>query len=249
MYQDVTCHLRKHNNTPHLFMLRSTLHAAQQLYRISHFVAKQIGPGHSEAVYQKAMALALQHENVRNHCEYCVPVPYYPEYPETTTSFHVGSERIDILFYDTVDKVHVVELKAVSANLSPASIPPSPNKIMPPSHVQLLKYVRLLHHHPDMQEKLVTGYVINFRQSVTFGAPDEMEVEFDAYDVTNKEWLFRFNTPLPPLSIPPTLNLEPLTVPPILNLEEISVNSFIELEKQTSVDTNADVKIAGRDGC
>lgn len=181
-------------------------------------VARQLGPGHSEAVYQKATSLMLQAHNRTHHCEYHVPVPFQPhvlggvdtlaasravappayalDTPAATasvtasTAFHVGSERIDILLYDDDCKAHVVELKAVGASLSPKRDPVPPDQTMPAAHVQLLKYVRLLRQDPRTHDALAAGYVVNFRQSVTFGAPEAMPVEFDVYDCASERWTF-----------------------------------------------------------
>ena len=178
-------------------------------------VARQLGPGHSEAVYQKATSLMLQAHNRTHHCEYHVPVPFRPHIlgnmdslkasrsvtplmyalnPMTEVTdakaFHVGSERIDILMYDDDCKAHVVELKAVGASLSPKRDPVPPDQTMPAAHVQLLKYVRLLKQDSRTDNALAAGYVINFRQSVTFGTPDVMPVEFDVYDCVSERWTF-----------------------------------------------------------
>ena len=181
-------------------------------------VARQLGPGHSEAVYQKATSLMLQAHNRTHHCEYHVPVPFRPHVlggvdtlsasravappahaldttaetagVTTSTAFHVGSERIDILLYDDDCKAHVVELKAVGGSLSPKRDPVPPDQTMPAAHTQLLKYVRLLRQDPRTQDALVAGYVVNFRQSVTFGAPEAMPVEFDVFDCASKQWTF-----------------------------------------------------------
>lgn len=181
-------------------------------------VARQLGPGHSETVYQKATSLMLQAHNRTHHCEYHVPVPFRPHVlggvdtlaasravtspayaldtaadtagATASTAFHVGSERIDILLYDDECKAHVVELKAVGASLSPKRDPVPPDQTMPAAHVQLLKYVRLLRQDPRTHDALVAGYVVNFRQSVTFGAPEAMPVEFDVYDCASERWAF-----------------------------------------------------------
>ena len=178
-------------------------------------VARQLGPGHSEAVYQKATSLMLQAHNRTHHCEYHVPVPFRPHVvggvdsleasrsvapsayaldmaadKSVAPSFHVGSERIDILLYDDDCKLHVVELKAVGASLSPKREPVPPDQTMPAAHVQLLKYVRLLKQDSRTHDAIAAGYMVNFRQSVTFGAPNSMPVEFDVYDCTSEQWTF-----------------------------------------------------------
>lgn len=152
--------------------------------------AAALGPGHSEAVYQKAVALGLQHANVSHHCEYHVPVSFEPV--DGAGSFHIGSERIDVLFYDERQRVHVVELKAVAASVSPKR--GAPSQAMPAAHVQLQKYVRLLHR---TGVEVCTGYVVNFRQAVSLREPEAMTLEFDTYDVATRTWTFGVDVPSP----------------------------------------------------
>lgn len=162
-------------------------------------VAKQLGPGHSESVYQNATSLMLQEQHLTHHCEYHVPIPFYPHslhatdpqmnsMKHTQSSFHVGSERIDILLYNHENEAHVIELKAVAATLSPKRNPVPPEQTMPAAHVQLLKYLRLLKRDPRTHDSLTAGYVVNFRQSVTFGEPEDMLVEFDVFDCSSNDW-------------------------------------------------------------
>lgn len=166
-------------------------------------VAKQLGAGHSEVIYQKACGTLLQSQGVRHHLEQHVPVTFTPPAaPETV--FHIGDERIDILMYDDSQNVHVAELKAIGAKVSPMK--PTPQSLLSASHVQLLKYLRLLEKNATYQGRLHTGYVVNFRQHVTMGAPDSMVVEFDMYDAHQKQWCFNY-TPSKPLT-----SLTPLTL-------------------------------------
>jgi hypothetical protein len=60
----------------------------------------------------------------------------------TPNTFHIGDERIDILMYDDKQQVHIVELKAVAAKLSPINA--SSCSVLSAPYVQLLKCIRML---------------------------------------------------------------------------------------------------------
>lgn len=174
-------------------------------HRVCHNVANQLGPGHSEAVYQKACGQLLQVQQVRHHTEQHVPVTLSVQSSPPGTVFHIGDERIDILMYDDSQHVHVAELKAIGAKVSPTK--PTPQSLLSASHVQLLKYIRLLNTDATFRGRIHTGYVVNFRQHVTMGAPDSMVVEFDTYDAHHQQWSFNYTPhsilPLQPASQPP----------------------------------------------
>lgn len=72
-------------------------------------VFEQIGPGLSEAVYQKALALSLRMEQLEVSEEVIIPIVYCEEV--------VGSIRADLI----VNRNHVVELK-VAAKLTDAHV-------------------------------------------------------------------------------------------------------------------------------
>lgn len=163
-----------------------------RLQRVVEQVASQLGAGHSEAVYSKACSAQLQSEGVLHLCEHRTPVVYWPEdSPSFGEPFHISNERIDILAYEPGDegRVHVLELKAVAARVSPRQ-PVTAQSVVPAAHVQLLKYVRNLQRSdPSLALRVVEGHVVNFRQSVTFEDP-EMRVEFDTLDVEREVWLW-----------------------------------------------------------
>jgi hypothetical protein len=169
-----------------------------QFYEVCQLVGQQLGAGHSEVVYQKACGQFLQAMGVSHHMEHHVPVvvqipdallTQHIQSPLSTT-FHVGDERIDILMYDNACEVHIVELKAVCTKVSPAK--PSPHSVLSASHVQLLKYIRLLRKDSIYASRIHTGYLVNFRQHVVHGAPHTMTVEFDIYDAKKDEWIFGY---------------------------------------------------------
>ena len=162
------------------------------LRRVVEQVASQLGAGHSEAVYSKACSAQLQSEGVLHQCEHHTPVVYWPDVsPSFGAPFHISDERIDILAYEpgNESRVHVLELKAVAARVSPRQ-PVTGQTAVPAAHVQLLKYVRNLQRSdPSLGLRVAEGHVVNFRQSVTFADP-EMRVEFDTLDVKGEVWLW-----------------------------------------------------------
>lgn len=170
-------------------------------YAICNSVGRQLGTGHSEAIYQKACGQYLQSFGVSHQLEQHVPVILHTNdmyiyrvasnvCASPTTVFHIGDERIDILAYDDFDNVHIIELKAIGARVSPAK--PTPKSILNASHVQLLKYVRLLAQDDRYKKQLVTGYVVNFRQHALLEDPFSITVEFDVYDVAQQRWVFGY---------------------------------------------------------
>ena len=89
--------------------------------RIARGIIKDMGYGHREAVYQRAMVNALAQANISSQTE--VPVPFFYK------GICVGNGRIDVL-----TKTHIVELKAV--HISPAK--------MDTCELQLKKYANTL---------------------------------------------------------------------------------------------------------
>ena len=156
-------------------------------------VADKLGPGHSEAIYQKATSLLLTDASISHHCEYHVPVTFSFETASSsaTVEYNIGDERIDILTYDTQGRIHVIELKAVQNTLCPVNVRTSETThatIAPPAHVQAMKYIRLLETqrtHPPV----ASAFVVNFRQTVRFQT-QKLNVEIDYYDNIAKKWTF-----------------------------------------------------------
>lgn len=159
----------------------------------SRAVARALGCGHSEKVYQKALSVALQKMSseltssgsITHALEYHVPVMY--------DGMAVGSERVDLVLRDDQAQLHVVELKAVESSLRRGrnGAPPTAGTALPAPHVQLLKYLRMLW----TREHVVAGYVINFRQRLLHAdtlppltAPCELEM--DCFDVATQTWQF-----------------------------------------------------------
>ena len=82
----------------------------------------------------------------------------------------------------------IVELKAISARISPIQI--KPNMALHSSHIQLMKYVRMLQKDEHTRFSLKEGFVINFRQHATLDNMHTMDIEYNHYDVNTKQWSF-----------------------------------------------------------
>ena len=138
-------------------------------------IASQIGPGHSECVYQKSLSMMLAESGIRHQCEFHVPVTLAGSSGE---KFNVGSERIDVLLYDAQNRACVIELKAIAASVLLKN-----STAMSAQHIQLMKYIRL-----KPVENIKLAYVINFRQAASFDAPEKIEVEVVEYDTDTSDW-------------------------------------------------------------
>ena len=117
----------------------------------------QLGSGLSEAIYQKAMALALRQRGCDVDTEVVVPIVYHGAY--------VGFVRPDLV----VNKQVVLELKAVA-------------RIVEAHLVQLRAYMRWLPPKPPsyahIDSKLL-GAVINFGGSSVELKPAQLDEEVD----------------------------------------------------------------------
>jgi len=100
-------------------------------------VFKALGSGYEEAVYEKAMEVALRLEKIPYENQRTLPVFY--------KNFAVGISRTDLIINDTKGKEKIViELKAVPSSLGKKE------------EVQLQKYLDSL--------KMKKGIIINFPQ-------------------------------------------------------------------------------------
>lgn len=154
-------------------------------------VAQQLGVGHSERIYQKALSIELQKSAIIHSPEYHVPIRY--------DDMSLGSERADILIEDKNHLLYVLELKATEASIWKRSGPPSIGDNFPPAHAQLLKYVRFLQQ--SERRRVCTGFIVNFRQTLLYASEKEdadigavlraaCPVEMDMYDVQTGTWEF-----------------------------------------------------------
>lgn len=137
-------------------------------------VFQQLGPGHSEKIYHKALGYELASNKFNITNEYHVPIKYL----DSNGIEHIlESERIDIFIHDYPDiyneidsdnlnnKNIILELKAISKT------------IQDQEKNQVKKYIRQLNN-----LKFKYGIVINFPQS--FSKPKQ-EIEFIVVDINH----------------------------------------------------------------
>lgn len=128
-----------------------TPHDTQWVRSIADSVYQQLGPGHSECVYQKALLLEFYNHGATSvESEKHVPVFYEDSRGVTHT---IGAERIDLLAR-TNEQVILVEIKAHTAGIRDHMEIP-----------QLKKYVRSLRHLGIVP---TISCVINFPQKNPF---------------------------------------------------------------------------------
>ena len=163
----------------------------QMICNAAKTVARVLGCGHSERVYQKALSIELQKRVM--DMESSAPTVHSLEYhiPVLYDNMSVGSERIDIVVRDSEQRAYLVELKATEASLrrGRGRTSPESGEALPAAHVQLLKYLRMMW----TCDHVCEGYVINFRQRLLHGAAPLMapcELEVDRFDVTTQQWHF-----------------------------------------------------------
>jgi hypothetical protein len=138
-------------------------------------VYAQLGNGHSEGVYHRALALELMTRQVVHFSEYTVPFHYRCESGEC---FTLGHGRIDVLVRVGARAWAVLELKAI-----PKSLVGTTDE---GARAQLLRYVRALNEERARNSttpEVACGYVVNFRQHGTSGGPEVMK-----WDAHTKEW-------------------------------------------------------------
>ena len=125
----------------------------------------QLGPGHSESIYQKALQAELQCQGMVIDTEYHISV----EYEDTKGRKHkLASERIDVFIHKNLDSMFIdnqnndiiLELKAIG-------------KVPGSSEVeQVRKYLREF----KKQGKVIPyGIVINFPQPTAAGVSDSVQ--------------------------------------------------------------------------
>ena len=127
-------------------------------------VFESIGVGHSEFIYQRALAIELRSNGYVLETEKRVLITYIDR---EGNKHHLGDERIDIYLHkcDILDYEVVIELKAIVK-------PPKQSEIE-----QVLKYKR------ELNKDFVTprfGIIINFPQAGTKKANEKvdfMEIE------------------------------------------------------------------------
>ena len=118
------------------------------IYDIASRVYENLGPGHSEKVYQKAMSCELNCNNILHDLERHISIKYI----DSKNNVHIlESERIDILIHknNEINNYVVIELKAINKTMQE------------PQSVQVNKYFKEL-----KKENIIPNYgiLINFPQ-------------------------------------------------------------------------------------
>ncbi len=108
---------------------------SQKIINIAKDVYKQLGSGHQEVVYDRAMQVGLRLAKIRYDSQKVVELKYKDHY--------VGEGYPDLIVYLGKDKV-ILELKAVGGDLGPSE------------ERQIENYMNIL--------KIKNGILINFKQ-------------------------------------------------------------------------------------
>jgi len=129
----------------------------EELRLICQNISQQLGVGHSEKVYQEALAAELRTRGYTVELERVVPIMYsLVNGPDVC----VGYARLDLLIRTGNQSPIVIELKA-AASLSPASL-----------RAQIQVYLKALR----SQYPEITGYGVQFMQPGTKDVPPNERV-------------------------------------------------------------------------
>ncbi|MDD5331553.1 MAG: GxxExxY protein [Candidatus Nanoarchaeia archaeon] len=120
-----------------------------KIKEIAKDVFNELGSGHTECIYQKAMEVGLRLNKIPYENQRIVPI-FYKKY-------NVGQGIPDLIINEGKDGKMIIELKAVGTKLS--------NK----EEVQLKKYMEVL--------GIKKGILINFPQPDSKQTPDEPEIK------------------------------------------------------------------------
>ena len=123
--------------------------------KIAQRVYEQLGSGHTESIYHRAMEIELRHLGIQYEIEKRVLITYNIN----DIKYTVGEERIDLFL---IDHNIIIELKATSA---------SPKE---KEFAQLNKYYRELKKMGIICNK---GLIINFPQARTYAADDVVDIQ------------------------------------------------------------------------
>ena len=139
----------------------------QEVREICLYISDQLGVGHSEKVYQEALAVELRLRGYTVELERVVPIMFTPSQREGDVC--VGYARLDLLISKANYPPFVIELKA-AASLSAASL-----------RAQVQVYLKALRsQYPD-----ITGIGIQFMQPGTKDVPVSERVHILEDDVPN----------------------------------------------------------------
>jgi len=139
----------------------------EEVREICQYISQQLGVGHSEKVYQEALAVELRTRGYTVELERVVPIMYTPA--NSGTDVCVGYARLDLLVSKPNNPPFVIELKA-AASLSAASL-----------RAQVQVYLKALR----SQYPQITGIGIQFMQPGTKDVPVNERVQFLEEDALN----------------------------------------------------------------
>tara|TARA_B100000780_G_scaffold279002_1_gene254895 strand:- start:368 stop:895 length:528 start_codon:yes stop_codon:yes gene_type:complete len=158
--QHLEQHLEQHIEQPTVQYIEQPI-THQSIFDIATKVYKQLGPGHTEFIYHRAMEIELRLVSINYETEKRVIINYIDD---DNNTYSIGEERIDL--YVRMDGIEIIiELKAVI------------NKPREIEYAQLHKYNRELTK-IDINPKY--GILINFPQPGVKVARNEIDyVEID----------------------------------------------------------------------
>jgi GxxExxY protein len=139
----------------------------QEVREICQYISQQLGVGHSEKVYQEALAVELRLRGYIVELERVVPIMYFAA--NSNISVCIGYARLDLLVTKPNFPPFIIELKA-AASLSAASL-----------RAQVQVYLKALRsQYPD-----ITGIGIQFMQPGTKDVPVSERVQILEDDIPN----------------------------------------------------------------
>jgi len=138
-----------------------------EIREICLYISQQLGVGHSEKVYQEALAVELRLRGYTVELERVVPIMYTPA--KSSADVCVGYARLDLLVSKANTSPFVIELKA-AASLSAASL-----------RAQVQVYLKALR----SQYPGITGIGVQFMQPGTKDVPVNERVQILEDDMPN----------------------------------------------------------------
>jgi hypothetical protein len=138
-----------------------------EIREICLYISQQLGVGHSEKVYQEALAVELRLRGYTVELERVVPIMYTPA--NSSADVCVGYARLDLLVSKANTSPFVIELKA-AASLSAASL-----------RAQVQVYLKALR----SQYPGITGIGVQFMQPGTKDVPVNERVQILEDDMPN----------------------------------------------------------------
>ncbi len=126
----------------------------KSIYNIAKNIYQQLGPGHTEFIYHRAIEIELRYNNITYETEKRVLILYKDN---DNNQFTLGEERIDLFLLKSNT---IIELKAIVT-------PPKENEI-----IQIYKYYREL---KKVNVNASYGLIINFPQAGVKSAKENID--------------------------------------------------------------------------